>query len=406
MTLNPADHRATAGPVPASLRLLEEALHEQWGLGQRLLLCWAPTADGMRVLWAPHYFLGNFTASMNDGRPEDRLEALNGSFLRRLISGQRRMTVDDLEGTARRFGLGVDRVVLEESLSWDEPALEAVEHLVKRYSISYVESRAALLFDIVDFSVYTPFEQTSQLNSLSYSLNSAYSKMQRHHISIDFARTTTGDGFYVWNRDVGPVASVNLFQFMVMVVADNAIAKRKARGNTVPTIRTGFHVGSHYEFYQAEGINPTMFSYIVGDLTIELARMVDSAAPGQILVGDFHTRVPTSGSESAYLIEADTERFVDRARKNFRDLEGLELGGEPIQHIRCFLSGETGATGGESIRRFMVTDKHQRTREVYNLMIHIQGEQREPLLLGSPTPPGPVVADRNGLSSAARRWQP
>ena len=56
-------------------------------------------------------------------------------------------------------------------------AVAAVEQLIKRYGLSYVDSRAVLLFDIVNFSLYTPFEQASQLNSLSYSLNSAHARM-------------------------------------------------------------------------------------------------------------------------------------------------------------------------------------------------------------------------------------
>ena len=52
-------------------------------------------------------------------------------------------------------------------------------------------------------------------------------------------------------------------------------------------MRACFHVGSCYEFHQAEGLNPTTHDFIVGDVTIELARMIDAALPGQILVGDF-----------------------------------------------------------------------------------------------------------------------
>jgi len=395
-------HVTPASASQQRLQQLADSLHRQWGLGERILLSWAPVAGGLKVLWAPHYFLGNFTASMNDGRPDDRLEALNGSFLRKLISGRRQMTEDDIESTARRFSLQIDRVYLSKGDVIRPEEYDAIESQARRYGISYVESRAALLFDIADFSKFTPFEQTSQINSLSYSLNSAFSKMKKRNINIDFARTTTGDGFYIWNRDISPSANVNLFRFMVMVVADNAIAKQKALGNTVPTIRTAFHIGSHYEFYHSEGMSPTLSSYIVGDLTIELARMVDSAAPGQILLGDFRTDVPTSHSDDAYLLEVDTERFVDRVRKSFRNLEGLELAGEPIQQLWCFLSGETGAIGGESIRRFVVTDKHGRTREVYNLMIHIQSAHRDSLLLGSPVPPGPVA---NGERVTPRRWR-
>ena len=42
------------------------------------------------------------------------------------------------------------------------------------------------------------------------------------------------------------------------------------------------------ELYQAEGVNPSVFSYIVGDVTIELARMLDLAQAHQVLIGEFH----------------------------------------------------------------------------------------------------------------------
>ncbi len=81
----------------------------------------------------------------------------------------------------------------------------------------------------------------------------------------NFARSSTGDGFYIWNRDLGATANANLYHLMHLVLADNAIARTKANGRTVPLLRAAFHVGSCYEFHQAEGLNPTVFSDIVGD---------------------------------------------------------------------------------------------------------------------------------------------
>ena len=366
-----------------NIRYLEKALREHWNLGQHIVLCWCPTEVGIDVLLAPHYFLANFSHTLNEGEPVDRLDALNGTFIRKLIAGGRRMERLEFDGTARRLDLEPTSIKLPIPVCEDSAALAATEALVRRYSISYVDSRAVLLFDIVDFSIHTPFEQTSQLNSLSYSLNAAYSKMLKNDINIDFARTTTGDGFYIWNRDIDPMASIHLFQFMLLVVANNAIARSKAKGRTVPRIRTGFHVGSHYEFSQAEGLNPTTFSFIVGDVTIELARMLESARSGQILIGDFVTRVPTSTRDGAYLIEVDSPRFVDRVRKSLNRLKGVELSGEEIESIHCFLSGETGASGGETVKRFRVTDKHGRSRNTFNVRINIRTARGKQVLLGA-----------------------
>ena len=63
---------------------------------------------------------------------------------------------------------------------------------------------------------------------------------------------------------------------MQLILADNALAReRSAEPRAVPRLRACFHVGSHYEFYQSEGPNLTSFSYLVGQVTIELARMID-----------------------------------------------------------------------------------------------------------------------------------
>ncbi len=364
-----------------NMRFFEKALREHWRLGQNIVLCWSATEKGVLLLFVPHYFLSYFTESLNEGQTTDRMQALNGKFIRQLISGQRMMSDEDLYGTARRFELNPTFIELPVPIFQDPAAMDAVDELVKRYSISYVESRAVMLLDIVDFSLFSPFEQTSQLNSLSYSLNSAYNKMLQANINIDFARTTTGDGFYIWNRELGPLANVHLFHFMLLVIADNAIAKRKSQGNTVPVIKSGFHIGSHYEFYQAEGLNPTMFSYIVGDVTIELARMLDSAQPGQIYIGDFQTKVPTSFREGAYLLDVDTAQFVERVKK-LNDLKGVEIADEKTEAILSYLTGETGASGGESIRKFRITDKHGKSRFAYNLRINIYRQGQEPIILG------------------------
>lgn len=384
--LHSTDKKSGAGRIglvqQGNLRFLETALWQQWCLGRNIMLCWAPTDTGIELLMAPHYFLGSFSATLNDCPVDDRLEALNGAFIRQLIAGQRHMSLAELRGTARRLELEPVAIALPAPLAAEAAVLAAVDALVCRHSISFVESRAVLLFDIVDFSLFTPFEQTSQLASLSYSLNAACSKLQRKHIQVNMARSTTGDGFYVWSRDATPRASMQLYQLMLLTLADNAIARAKAPANTVPLLRTGFHIGSHYEFYQSEGLNPTLYSYIVGDVTIELARMLHIAQAGQIFVGDFNTRIPTSSRESAYLVEVDTVRFVERARRQMEELRGVEISGEEVDSIHCFLTGEAGVGGGKTVRRFRIVDKHGRARLAYNLRINIHTPNRPALLLG------------------------
>ena len=231
-----------------------------------------------------------------------------------------------------------------------------------------------LLFDIVGFSLHTPFEQASQLNSLSYSLNSAYNKLLARGIEINFARTTTGDGYYIWNRSLGSQANVDLFYFMMLVVADNAVARAASKGNTVPVIRTAYHIGGHYELYQAEGVNPTVFSYIVGDVTIELARMVDLAAAEQIFVGDFTT---TLGEGALAHETVSTPAFIAACNRGLTAVEGTQLSSKVMSAINCRLSEHHDENGSVSPRRFRIVDKHGLNHYAFNLQLalDLEGEQ-------------------------------
>ena len=274
-------------------------------------------------------------------------------------------------------------VPLRQPLTDHPVETQIIERMICRYGINYVASRAVTLFDIVGFSLLTPFEQMTQLNSLSYSLNSAHAKMLELDVEIDFARSSSGDGFYVWNRDQGLEANVNLYHFMHIVLADNAIASSKSISNAVPSLRACFHVGSCYEFHQAEGLNPTIHNFIVGDVTIELARMIEAAMPGQILVGDFFAEIPDSAEgQPALQLNLDAVAFLKRAQGNLAKLSGLELSGERVSAIKCYLTGERQKSGEFDIRRLRIIDKHGLERMAYNAKVNIYRETAEPILLG------------------------
>ncbi len=358
-----------------NLKTLEQTLRRQWRLGQNIVLCWSADERGLLVIFVPHYFLGNYCAQGDAGtmQGED-----NEAFVRKLISGRRRKTREQLFKISERLAVAPTFIKLNTALTEDKNVLEAVEQLIKRYGLSYVESRAVLLLDIVEFSLHTPFEQASQLNSLSYSLNSAYNKLLAQGIEVNFARTTTGDGYYIWNRDLGPAANQDLFYFMLLVVADNAVARAASQGNTVPLIRTAYHIGGHYELYQAEGVNPTVFSYIVGDVTIELARMVDLAQADQVLIGDFHCESPSwkpltdakSAGRVAPMVSAPA--FVSTCNRGLPALHGIQLSGKGIHSLACHLTEGVDQAEKSGPRRFRIVDKHGLSRHAYNLQIAIE----------------------------------
>ncbi|MCR9104981.1 MAG: hypothetical protein NXI15_06815 [Gammaproteobacteria bacterium] len=348
-----------------NLKSLEKTLRKQWRMGQNIVLCWSADERGLLVILVPHYFLGNYCAGTEDSEK-------NESFVRDLISGVRQKTREELFAISERLDVSPTFIKLSTALTDEPQVMDSVEELIKRYGISYVDSRAVLLFDIVDFSLYTPFEQASQLNSLSYSLNSACNKLLGKGITINFTRTTTGDGYYVWNRDLGSAANQDLFTFMLLVVADNAVAQAASKGNTVPVIRTGYHIGGHYELYQAEGVNPSMFSYIVGDVTIELARMLDLAQAHQVLVGDFHCEQAGWGGDAVKSITSvSTTSFVNACNRVLGAVVGIQLSNKSIESLSCHLSEVVEQDGQTRPRRFRIVDKHGLSHYAYNLEVAI-----------------------------------
>ena len=290
------------------------------------------------------------------------------NFVMGLLARSRFLNQRQMDSAARLLGVEPVFVRTRRPLTGTDAESRIIEKLVTRYGVSYVQSRAVALFDIVGFGLLSPFEQMTQLNSLSYSLNSAHNKLLHRKLDVNFARSSTGDGFYIWNRDVGVTANTNLYHLMHLVLADNAIARSKAHGRTVPLLRAAFHVGSCYEFFQAEGLNPTIFSDIVGDVTIDLARMIERALPGQVLVGDFDAMLP--GDKPNTTVQLDAISFVDFAQANLLQLNGLELSGDAIESIKCYLTGKPYRDGQFSIRKLQLQDKHGMSHNVFNAKIN------------------------------------
>ena len=319
--------------------VLDQSLYSLWNLGENLVFAWTPEPRGVRLLVAPHPLLTEFARSGIDEADAKRRSRL----LEELLGTQDHLSA--LEFARMAAELGLESLLIELPFAPEAGlGLDLIAALVARYGIRLVEDRAVILFDAVGFSLLTPLEQVVQLNSLSCSVNAAYAKLLDREININFARTTTGDGFYIWNRMRGIEANVELYQLLQFILADNALARERAhRPDSVPQLRACFHVGSHYEFYQSEGLNPTSFSYLVGQVTIELARMIERALPGQILVGKFNTLMHDPGSTD--VVRIDSVGFVERTRQPLKALNGLVLAGAEIDEIACYLTGKSKGAG-------------------------------------------------------------
>jgi hypothetical protein len=370
---------STIGSDPAiepsartELAALDEALFDSWNLGENIVLVWTQDESERRFLQIRHYGVLEPFRSNGDAATEAQ------RFIMELLARPKEATPAEFAALEKTLGPAAHLVrVPARPGSQVDP--ELVSGLVRRYGVTLVRERAVLLLDAVGFSLHTPLEQVAMLNSLSYSVNSAYRQLISEDVQINFARSSTGDGFYIWNRAHTPEANVALYKLMMLILADNAVARSKAKQFPVPQLRAAFHVGEHYEFYQVEALNPTTFSYIVGHVTIELSRMIEKARPGQILLGDFAIEARNADGTPQMLGTVD---YIDRTNHFLQQLRGLAVANDRIADIRCYVTGNSRPDGGFEASRYLIEDKHGRTRPVYNAKINIHLEGDEPIFLG------------------------
>jgi hypothetical protein len=361
-------------PVRQALSILDDALFDVWNLGDNIILVWARDDGEARFLAVRHYaIIEAFDAAPS--APGDTA----GAFINGILAGPKLVPPAEFDRICGVLGAAarVFRTVIAPA---GRPSDALVTGVVTRYGVSLVRERAVVLLDAVGFSLRSPLEQVAMLNSMSYSVNAAYRQLMSKDVEINFARTTTGDGFYIWNRARSLDANVALYKLMMLILTDNAVAQRKAKRFPVPRLRTAFHIGEHYEFYQVEALNPTTFGYIVGQVTIDLSRMIARALPGQILLGDFN--VEGSGVDGQGITRYDTLDFVAKTSAALEQLNGLVVAGDRIEGIRCYLTGEAVPGGDFRVKRYQIRDKHGATRAVYNAKINIHRHRAQPIFLG------------------------
>ena len=138
----------------SNLVQLERALHEEWSLGQNNILSWAPLDEGVLILVVPHYAIAEYTSP----RAEDQPPRVSPRFITELISGDRKLNFTQMQKVARLLEVEPVYVALREPLSGHPVETQIIEKMIRHYGINYIASRAVTLFDIVGFSLLTPFE--------------------------------------------------------------------------------------------------------------------------------------------------------------------------------------------------------------------------------------------------------
>lgn len=347
--------------APATLHQseLDRKFRAIWDFGRVALIGCCATDSGLNVLAAPV------------------LSALETDAIKsHLVNGASVMDADVMASLADELRTNPVPIVLDNPVgSPDGPALYELKIAMRPYCISTTKQRGVGLLDISGFSLFTPEEQAAQLSILSYALNSAHQKLSESGLNIDLASTTTGDGFYLWNRHEGLDEDASLFCLMTVALAHIALQYREIRSSFAPAVRACFGIGSHYTYFRPDHANGMGGDYIVGDVTIALARLIDHAKSRQILISDFSR---DNGNGHA----VGTEDFLEQACQIFNDLQIIKIGDAAIAGVSRYLTGPQNDDGSYSIRKREIVDKHGFKHYAYNAKLNISLTQDGDLYLG------------------------
>ncbi len=358
---------APIGLSKANRTELENGLKRISALGTTVLVGWRYTVDGLDFLHVSTYELPTIAKRFPTLLRPARFLPDRGDWK-----------------VASEAGCRTTSLKLSFGLSESAEIQQFVNDLLGYYSVTEVDCRAVALFDMVSFSLYSPFEQITQINVLSNAIIRAANLCKRAGMPIDVRLSTTGDGFYVWNHMTGLWADVALYCAASLAVAHTQAARELAEPHTVPRLRVCAGTGSHYEYYQSTGGNERA-SFIVGDVTIELARLIGSAVNDQLIYSDAVrdlTGEDLEWGQSYGVTSIDAPAFAALAQENLQKLQWVGLPGGKIAGIKTYLTGPRQNQNTFAIRKYYVTDKHGLNHGCYNAKLNTTLESGKRLQYG------------------------
>ena len=340
--------------VAEALRELDLAINATWRLGQYMVVGWSHEGPTVHLCVVPTQRV--FEAS---------------STVPQVFQGQRHMESEPFLNLCKDMQSRPTRIILPLPVGDGKEELPpaVIDNLIRRYSVTRTSNRAVMLFDIVGFSRASSIEQVAQLNSLEYSINGANKKLRQVGVDAELARSTVGDGFYVWNRMTGLQADIATYISLILILADNARARREGQPGFVPVIRSSFTIGPHYSYHQVEGTSPRGFEYIVGEVTITLARLISKTLANQVVIGGFKRPLDNVPGR-----EVDTPMFMTQAAAAMAKLTGIEIGEHPLTELRSYLTGAELKDGRYGVEGFKIKDKHGYLHECFNANVVLVDE--------------------------------
>ncbi|MBM3600684.1 MAG: hypothetical protein FJX35_20980 [Alphaproteobacteria bacterium] len=341
---------------------LRAALLSLWRLGANAVVGWRPSRIGIEVITVPTV----------------RLFGL-GDRHHRVLEGDRLMGPATFAEVAA--ALDVQPIEFRLPVFLGDGArrlpLDVVDAVVTPFSIMKTKQRAAFLVDIVGFSLAAPEQQASRLATLEFALNLASELVRRRVGALEMLRSTTGDGFYVWNRVKGIDADIALFAgFIAFLTLLSFLQRSVATRDTVPPVRTCIGIGSHYTYYQIDGAGRVTNEFIVGEVTIALARLMAVTRPRQILIRDFLR------STAADKQPIQVGEFLKIVGERLAWMSELNLDNTSVERIALYLTGALDADQAHEGELLHFTDKHGVEHKCYNMKLNVFPLDGEPFYCG------------------------
>ncbi len=361
--------QTSAELAPANLRELDTGLRKLWQFGANVIVGWRRTQYGLQVLYVPTYSLPQLA------RKHPRVVQLDREIIKE-------------QDAAVLVQAGAKEASVRLLSAIDASHSPAVNNAVRVYSVTGFPCRAVALFDIVSFSLYEPAEQVVLVNVLSHYIRLAGAHCRAMGMPVSLRMTTTGDGFYVWNSTYGLQGDVGLFCSILLVLGYTYAARGIADGEaiTVPRLRCGIHFGSHYEFYQGGSSSLESGGYVVGDVTINLARILSKALAGHFLVGSYTRTLEDADVEAfpqlAGIPSLDTLGFMGLAQEGVRKLIGGPFPGGKIESSSVFFTGPRMDDKAFRMRKYYVNDKHGLVHGCYNARVTLKASNGSTINFG------------------------
>ncbi|MEQ8331876.1 hypothetical protein [Nisaea sp.] len=331
------------------LRLsLNQLLFELSQFGSSAVVAWRPSGKGLELVLLPKTRL----LQMKDP-------------IRRVFEGPRHLNDGEFKEVVNFVAVQPTEIRLDFPIGGSANGLshDDVESVMSRYSIGFVPFRTVFLIDVVGFSKHTPEEQASYLSTLQFCLSLAEATLHRAGLPMEMGRSTTGDGYYVWNLQTGLNEDVSLCVLMTLFsLYYKSLQQEMSEKMPLPELRMALSGGSHYVFYEPSPKYVARHEYIVGDVTINVARLIGKARADQILVGDCVNRAEGPEPWTAH-------RYVVAANKVLDGFRNLKVFGNQVEESRFYLTGPRDEALFRN-QKIKIVDKHGIEHICYNAKVN------------------------------------